>query len=90
MMVSHRYLDLAGLDHKGQLVRLDCVAPVGMFRVYISWQRVDWERMKDDIGGMILRDGCLTWEDLRDVVSRWGRLGKVVICLVGGQLSWLL
>jgi len=76
MMVSHRYRDLPGLDHKAQLVRLDCVAPVGMVGANISWRRVDWESMKDDIGGIILRDGCLRWDALRDVVGRQGKARK--------------
>ena len=68
-LVSHRYVDLAGLDHRAQLMRLECVAPSGLVADNISWKRVDWDLLKERFEGRILRDGGLKWEAVREVVG---------------------
>ena len=68
-LLSHRFVDLAGLDHKAQLMRLECVAPAGMVGDNISWRMVDWADVKEKVEATIARDGGLRWDAIRCVVG---------------------
>ena len=66
-------MNLAGLDHKAQLMRLDCVAPDGLVGDNISWRRVDWELLKEEFADRIVWNGGLRWEAVREIVGRLKR-----------------
>jgi len=68
-LVSSRCVDLAGLDHSAQLLRLDCSSPVNLVGPSIPWRRVDWDMLGEKIGLGIKVDGVLMWDTLRDVVG---------------------
>jgi len=68
-LVSSRCVDLAGLDHSAQLLRLHCSSPVNLVGPSILWRRVDWDVLGEKIGLGIKVDGVLKWETLRDEVG---------------------
>jgi len=66
---TYRYVDIAGLDHQAQVLRMEVVEPEDMVRSGIPWRRVDWDVLMNRMDGFIARDGDMNLDAVVELVG---------------------
>jgi len=65
---THRYVDIAGLDHMAQLLLMNVVEPDGVIRCGIPGRRVHWDILEGKVEEGMKVSGKMVWDDVVDIV----------------------